>query len=304
MTSFDTLVVGVDGSEASVTALVWAADRVTATGTIHAVHGFNPSRSRTLDVFRPSWDERRAEIEEGLPTTWTAAARREGVTLRTHLVDDEPDRALLDLADANDADVIVVGPHNKRGNPLMLGSVTRKLLQETTRPLVVARAPALPGNDSPSSPRKAGGRVVACVGYGEATTAAAMWAADYASRSGVGLTLLHAVGRRPMFPFDSPSDTLASYLGSDVSQEWAQEDLDELRQEVSEAHPDLDIATSVEQGFATRVIAAAGAEAELVVLGKRQRGSLTKMVVSPRVQQAVSRSAATVAVIPSCSTEE
>ena len=312
MTGFDSLVVGVDGSDASLVALAWAVDRLSADGTIHAVHGFEVRKARALAVVGSSLEDRRAEVAEHLDGGWTADARRGRGRLVSHVVDDDPADALRHVAEAHDADAIVVGPHNKRGNPFVLGSVTRKLLRSSDRPLVVATTrsatpPTAPDGSTPdgSTPDaiEAAGRVVACVGYGEATREAARWAADHATATGAGLTLLHAIGPRPIVPFDSPSDTLASYLGSDVSQEWAQADLDDLEGELRERHPDLDIVTVVARGLATRIIAAAGTTAELIVVGRRDHPGPTRMFVSPRIQQAVARSAAPVAVIPTCTAD-
>jgi nucleotide-binding universal stress UspA family protein len=66
-----------------------------------------------------------------------AAADAAGVQTVVEIVDDHPAPALVAVADAHDADVIVVGIWNEsplRG--LLLGSVGHKLLQLSDRPVL------------------------------------------------------------------------------------------------------------------------------------------------------------------------
>jgi nucleotide-binding universal stress UspA family protein len=65
------------------------------------------------------------------------AAREQGVTTEIRLVDAKPAQALLDVADEQDATVIVVGTTGE--SPLrsaMLGSTPHKLLHLSTRPVL------------------------------------------------------------------------------------------------------------------------------------------------------------------------
>lgn len=271
MGMLDTLVVGVDGSAASAQAKIWGAERLSTGGTLHLV------------TARAGPASHREQAEDVC-----------GVRTKTHVVDGEPVHALLTLAEEVRADAIVVGPHSAPHRFGTLGRVTRRLLQHSTRPIIVARAK--PRGEAVRSP------VVACVGYGDATERAAEWAAEHATEHGLDLTLLHVVGYRPFYPADSPSDMLASYFGSDVLRDWADEDLKEIQRRIELDHPSLDVDTAVETGFASRAIVSASNRAGLVVVGKRQDTPALRSFISPRIHQLVAKAGCSVGVIP-CTAE-
>ncbi len=273
MSTLGLLVVGVDGSAASKAALAWAAHSVDPDGTVFAVHA---AGERT--AFDPRWVE---------------GIEADRCTVATHLVDDEPAGALLAVADRENADAIVVGPHSGDRNRQTLGSVTRRLLQQSSIPVIVAK-------DGPSD---RAGTVVACVGYGDATEQAAAWAAGYAANHGFDLELLHVVGYRPIFPADSPSDMLASYFGPETLRRWAQEDVEEIRARLSRGQPNLPITATVDVGFASKAIVAASVGVELVVVGKRTENLALRSLISPRIHLLIAKAATSVAVVPSCSIE-
>ncbi len=73
----------------------------------------------------------------------TAAARAAGVAVEVELVEARPAQALLDVADAQDARLIVVGTYGE--SPLrsaILGSTPHKLLHWSTRPVLCVPPPA------------------------------------------------------------------------------------------------------------------------------------------------------------------
>lgn len=73
----------------------------------------------------------------------TAAAGAAGVTAQVELVEEKPAQALLDVADAHDARLIVVGTYGE--SPLrsaILGSTPHKLLHWSTRPVLCVPPPA------------------------------------------------------------------------------------------------------------------------------------------------------------------
>jgi nucleotide-binding universal stress UspA family protein len=73
----------------------------------------------------------------------TTRAQAAGVTVEVELVDERPAQALLDVADARDARLIVVGTYGE--SPLrsaILGSTPHKLLHWSTRPVLCVPPPA------------------------------------------------------------------------------------------------------------------------------------------------------------------
>ncbi len=294
------VVVGLDGSPLSVDAAAWAAARVPEGGVVHLVHGIRPSAELAAAAFQSEGEAARRAAEADLEGPWAGPARATGRAVVTHLVEDDPARAVLRVAAAVDATAIVVGMHGAGGGHLpLLGAVARKILHRSNLPMVVAH-PAGPGTAAP----RPGDRplVVVGVGYGDASDLAVLWAAGYAAARGLPLELVHAIALQPVFPADSPSDTLGSYLGPGVEAAWAREDLDLVREQVLDRHPELEVTVRVASGpVADALVPPSGVPVELVVAGKRHGARLARMTISPRLRQLIVGSAAPVAVIPSTS---
>ena len=295
MNALASLVVGIDGSEVSAQALRWAARHVTDGESLHVVHSLGGStlRGPVRSTGAPG-----AQVSALLENEWTEQARAAGHEPQTHLVEGPADDALRAVAEDVGAEAIVVGAHGT-GESSLLGSVTRGLLHDADRPVVIAKPEATAASEARVSDRT----IVACVGYGKASDHAAEWAAAYAARHDLALHLLHVVGVRPMFPSDSPVDTVASYLGPEVSLDWAKSDLEGLAKRLGREHPDLVVDTEVELGSAVHTIADATVGADLVVLGKRHRGKLSKHIIGPRLHRLIVRIPAPVAVVPLCQNE-
>jgi len=302
---FQRVVIGLDGSALSVSAAAWAAARVPDGGAVHLVHGIRPAAELAAAAFQSDGEPLRRAAEADLEGPWAAPARAEGRTVVTHLVEDDPAHAVLRVAAAVDATAIVVGMHGAGGGHLpLLGAVARKILHRSNLPMVVAH----PTGDRPagagSGTAVSAGPplVVAGVGYGEASDLAVLWAAEYAAARGLPLELVHAVALQPVFPVDSPSDTLGSYLGPGVEAAWAREDLDLVREQVLDRHPGLEVTVRVSSGSVVDALAPpSGPPVELVVAGKRHGARLARMTISPRLRQLIVGAAAPVAVIPSTS---
>jgi nucleotide-binding universal stress UspA family protein len=99
----------------------------------------------------------------------------------------EVERGILDAAAADDADLIVMGTHGRRGPAhLFLGSVVSEVLRRAERPVLV-----VPGRDG----RKAGklARVLAAVDFSPNSKRAAADAAGIARAAGAALELFHVV---------------------------------------------------------------------------------------------------------------
>ena len=140
------VVVGIDGTEASRQALRWAADEAKLRGTVlrivhtwsrpYAVSGPNPQSER------PEVDEEDAErrlagelLDRELEATGIEAT---GVRIEAELVEGSPAKKLLDAA--QNADLLVIGSDRRErlaGNPL--GRVGRECVQHSPCPVVIVR---------------------------------------------------------------------------------------------------------------------------------------------------------------------
>jgi len=134
---FDRLLVPVDGSDVS-TAAVDAAVRLADVfgAPLHVVHVLEPEGSRLVGDSIPSEDADR----HGQQVTAAAARRADeaGVDVTTAVLDEsEPvHRAVLEYAEQQDVDCIVMGTHGRTGiGRLVLGSVTELLLRESPIPV-------------------------------------------------------------------------------------------------------------------------------------------------------------------------
>lgn len=297
MRHLHTVVVGTDGSDAAAAALAWVVTRVSA-GDIHVVYAHHRG-GPAIDAgdHHPDGpvegdDPGNRDLDWQLAGEWTEPVRQAGIEATRHVAEGDPVAALIAMAAEVDADAIAVGAHGSGDKPSnYLGSITRRLLHDSPIPVIVV-------NPQGSGWQHAD-RVIAWVGYGETAARAAAWAAAYAADRGFSLTLLHVVSHRPVFPLDSPVDMVGSYLGADVSEAWARAELDSIRDELLSDHPDLDITTIVEHGSTVESVLDAGENADLVVVGKRHEGIVSRHLIGPRLQRLVARGVSPTAVVPS-----
>jgi nucleotide-binding universal stress UspA family protein len=137
---FRLLMVGVDRSDGSRRALEWTARLATATGAhVLAAHVLTYSREFIHDVMPETMRTWRRELEDDLRTKWVRPLVAAGVEHRAVLVEgDSPATTLLELADAEHADVLIVGAkgHGSFANRV-LGGVTYQVTHRARQPVVV-----------------------------------------------------------------------------------------------------------------------------------------------------------------------
>ena len=135
------IVVGVDGSPSCDAALMWAAGEAEVSGAeIVLVHGWSyPYAGLRAGVNEPR-DEMRLDAMRTLEAS-TSRLREiaPGIECQSIVSEHAPAKALIDAA-AN-ADLVVVGSRGRGGfSALLLGSVSRTVLQHAPCPVVVVRA--------------------------------------------------------------------------------------------------------------------------------------------------------------------
>lgn len=132
------IVVGYDGSECGQAALEQAIELASALGDrLVVVYAAEPP-GRSVGE---EWQEHRAALEEiGRRVVLEAAtvAERAGVQVNPLVVIERPVAALLDVAESEDARMIVVGTVSERPlKGVILGSVPHKLVHRSTRPVLI-----------------------------------------------------------------------------------------------------------------------------------------------------------------------
>lgn len=135
------IVVGIDGSEGSERAVRWCADYGPRLGfEIVAVHVVVlPAAAWVLPGggHAPEEDTRQ-ELEQVARGRWCAPLKEAGAKHDVLLVEGNPAWMLLDVAEREDADMIVVGSRGRGGfGELLLGSTSHQLAHHTKRPVVI-----------------------------------------------------------------------------------------------------------------------------------------------------------------------
>lgn len=190
------IVAGADGSPGSENALRWA-------GWLASMHD---AELVVMTAFTPSEAELQADGHEKLLAEqhrelddWSEAAKVGDVSIRTIVEVGDPRPAIIDVAQREEADVIVIGREGDSAGPgvLNLGSMAEWLAHHAERPVAIiggavntATHSALVGVDNSAGSR-----------------AALTWLADLASRT--DLRIVVAAGEQPYAgwtPSSSPAD--------------------------------------------------------------------------------------------------
>jgi nucleotide-binding universal stress UspA family protein len=132
--------VGIDGSPGGDAALRWAADEAIRCGAeLVLVHGWSyPYQGPRTGISEPR-DDMRLDAMRTLEAS-AVKVRELAPNLRCHSIISEqsPAKAIIDAG--KDADLVVVGSRGHGGfSSLLLGSVSRTVLQHSAVPVVVIR---------------------------------------------------------------------------------------------------------------------------------------------------------------------
>lgn len=140
---YERLLVPVDGSDAAMVALGEAlslAQRVNA--TIHALYAVDPAHYHgfttedlVLAALEREGEAALADVRERCQT--------HDVPAETTLERGHPGDVILDYADTEGMDLVVMATHGRRGlDRFLLGSVTEHVIRHATVPVLTVRAPA------------------------------------------------------------------------------------------------------------------------------------------------------------------
>jgi nucleotide-binding universal stress UspA family protein len=136
------ILVPVDGSEASMDAVSHAAALADVhEATIHVVYVVQPQagvESAGVDVVGALEDVGERAIEDA-----DARVAEAGLdSIESSILEGTPHRQILDYAEANGIDLIVMGTHGRTGlGRLLLGSVTEKIVRAASVPVLTVRPP-------------------------------------------------------------------------------------------------------------------------------------------------------------------
>ncbi|HEY9312542.1 universal stress protein [Williamsia sp.] len=264
------VIVGVDGSESSDQAVVWAANTAELMGRELVVVGvYEPQVGGYAGTAMAYTGDLVTLIQDAVKETVTAAEKlaRETtptVEVSSRIVAGTPTAVLND--ESADAAMVVVGTRGRgavRG--LIAGSVSTGVAAHASSPVAVVAHP--PGT----------GPVVVGIDGSESSDLALTAAFEQAALRGTGLTVVHTWT-------DLATNTFG---GFGITDDLVQQTEDEAHKLVAQRiaahtadHPDVVVSTMVAaDGPAHQLLTAAAEGAQLLVLGSRGRGGFTGLLL-------------------------
>lgn len=281
------LVVGFDGSPASIAAIGWAAAEADIRGAaVHVISSY--AMPATIDMGYGAGFAALINIDELIEATETQLQTVTEEQFAAHpdvgydfaVVADRPGPALL--AAAHEADLLIVGSTGRGAvSRFLLGSTASDLLAGSPCPVVLVRGTA----------QSTSGRVVVGADGSQPSARAVRWAVDEADRRRAELVVLHGWE----YPYSQMQDGLG--VGGSLAEVDAAVVLDAAVEAARErsggtVHPEL-----VESG-AVDALLDASATADLVVVGSRGRGGFRSMLFGSVAHAVAGHAHCTVVVVP------
>lgn len=280
------VVVAIDGSEASDLALDWAVDEARRRNLpLHLVH------ARGVDdwwlMARAPVPRELIDIQDQLLEERVDRVRRQapGVVVSSDSAVGHAAKTLIDLS--HDAEVVAMGARGRGpAKQALLGSVSAQVSAHAQCPVVVVR-----GNPvaAPGQPR-----VVVGVDGSANCQDAVGYAFEQASSRSVGLTAVHAWAEELV-------DGLATLA---LSKEQHEAMVQERQAMVSEAlagwcskYPDVDVREHILRAHPVEALLDEGRQADLLVVGSRGLGGFTSLLLGSVSRAVLARAACPVAVI-------
>jgi nucleotide-binding universal stress UspA family protein len=189
----------------------------------------------------------------------------QGIRAESRLVESLPVPAILDTAEQEKADLIVMGTHGRSGlSRLMMGSVAERVLRETHIPVLTVRQ----GDGSSKPAGKSTHEILCPVNYTELSRTALEYAVSLAACSGAIVRVVHVV--EPGHPSEEQGEKekLVAWIPRELRERCA------VTEQVLEGNA------------AEQVLAAAAASgSELIVIGgQHQRFSDTTVIGTTTVR--------------------
>lgn len=290
------VVVGVDGSTASLKALRWATDYVRESGNkLHIVctYALPSFTAASMDGGYAALDDSaiRAGAESVLEHA-LAAVHDAALTATGEVCIGDPAAVLIDAS--HEAALVVVGTRGHGGFAgRLLGNVSSALPAHANCPTVVVPHDWEPRSDADVPQRKP--RIVAGVDGSPSSQVALDHALEYANLRDSDL---YVIGGVPL----SRGSGLLSWLPSTVDHESVladmQSKLDSLVGERVGSYPALRIHTQVLDGTGAELLTEFSAASDLIVVGTRGRGGFAGMLLGSTSQSLLLHAKCPVLVVP------
>ncbi|MFE0511805.1 universal stress protein [Streptomyces sp. NPDC058964] len=283
------LVVGVDGSEASLRAVDWAADEAVLRGvSLRLVYACLWERyegaALAHDIGKPSAQVLPQDVV-GVAVQ-RARARQPGLKVSSDVVFEEPEYALVH--EGRQACALVVGSRGRSGlAELLLGSVSLTVAANADCPVIVLRG----SHDIRATP-SGGGRVVVGVGEDAQDPAVVRFAFEEARRRGAALEAVRA-WRCPAH--ETTDHPLLADAPARLHKEHAEET---LTQALRDTPPGVELHRRTPEGHARRLLVDASHGADLLVVGAKRREGHFGLQLGRVAHAALHHAACPVAIVP------
>lgn len=280
------IVVGVDGSPASLEAVRWAADdALRAHAPLRIVHAID---RRPYDIARfdvGAWSEAQARASRALldDAVHVALERQPGIEVTTESVEGNPVVVLREQA--RHAEELVVGSRGRGGFAgAVLGSVSMQVAGHAHGTVVVVR---------PTAPEEIRGEIVVGIDDSGNCEPAVEYAFEQARRRGCAL--------RAIYAWQLPVHVLAPEVTYDID-EVRQAQADVARERLAarrERYPQVAVTEEVVSAHPVDALVDASAKADLVVVGSHGRGAIRSLVLGSVSRGVLHHARCTVAVVRS-----
>lgn len=139
---YDAVLVPTDGSDAASAGVTHGLDLAANFGAVvHALYVVPEAERASIVGSAGSSDgQNTASAAERAVETVAAAADDRGLDAETEIRTGTPHREILDYAETEDVDLVVMATHGRSGvSRLLSGSVTERVVRKADRPVLVAR---------------------------------------------------------------------------------------------------------------------------------------------------------------------
>jgi nucleotide-binding universal stress UspA family protein len=277
------VLVGVDGSTDSNTAVGWAAAYAAAhRRPLTLVHGAGAPVETEMpfdleEARQALMAAGQSVIDRGRCLALAVSPR---LDIREPLEAGDPRPLLVD--EAAEGYLLVVGSRGHGASPnLLLGSVSMALAAHVTCPVVVVRT---------AQPEDSSGPVVVGVDGAQDSSDALTFAFELADDQRRPLEIVHAAGESWLFP--APDAAPAE----DITADWELL-MAESVAGYAEKFPDVVVTTRVAQGSAAAALVVASRYVAIVVVGERGGSALSRRLVGSMSRSVLEHAACTVAVV-------
>jgi nucleotide-binding universal stress UspA family protein len=281
---------GADGTDESLAALDWAAREAVRRGlALRVVHAWRFQRYDPIGFVDHESQEAgaRGVADEAARTV---AERHPGLDVSTAAPEGGPADTLAGAA-ADTAMLVIGSRGHGRVVGFLLGSVSRQVIAEATRPVVLVRA-----GDRPSD--EAAGREIVVGQQGEPDDSAPIlrFAFETAAARGATVRVVRAWTLPPLFAYSPGSMKFLDEAGGLV--QYEESALTEAVRPWRERFPDVPVVEHLEMGSAGQVLLSVVGTAQLMVVGRRAHRTAVGAAIGSVAYGVLHHARCPVAVVP------